>query len=226
MIVHLPQVLTREELKNIRAFLKDAEFVDGMQTAGAYADQKKHNMEVRLNSPDGKKIQAIVMAALQRANDFGIITYPRHVGGIIFSCYTKGMFYKDHSDNAIMGRTNPFRSDLAMTIFLNDPGEYDGGELVLDTDVQPEHYKLPAGDAVIYPTFVLHRVNPVVKGERYVALTWIQSMVRSPQHRQVLLDIYRVLDYLVKNTTEGVQHPEAIKLDKVYKNLVRMWAEL
>ena len=97
---------------------------------------------------------------------------------------------------------------------------------MLDSDVQPERYKLPAGDAVIYPTFVLHRVNPVVKGERYVAVTWIQSMVRSPQHRQVLLDIARVLDYFIKNTNEGIQHPEAIKLDKVYKNLVRMWAEL
>ena len=97
---------------------------------------------------------------------------------------------------------------------------------MLDSDVQPEHYKLPAGDAVIYPTFVLHRVNPVVKGERYVAVTWIQSMVRSPQHRQVLLDIARVLDYFIKNTNEGIHHPEAIKLDKVYKNLVRMWAEL
>ena len=123
MTVHLPQVLSSEELKNIRAFLKGAEFVDGAQTAGAYAVQKKNNMEVRSTSPDNKKIQAIVMAALQRTNDFRLITFPRHVGNIIFSRYTKGMFYNDHSDNAIMGRNNPFRSDLAMTIFLNDPGE-------------------------------------------------------------------------------------------------------
>ena len=80
-------------------------------------------MEVRLNSPDSKKIQAIVMAALQRTNDFRLITFPRHVGNIIFSRHTEGMFYNDHSDNAIMGRNDPFRSDLAMTIFLNDPGE-------------------------------------------------------------------------------------------------------
>ncbi len=226
MIIHLPKILSAEELSEIRQLLEEADFVDGAQSARAYAQPKKNNMEVRMDSADQKKLHGIVMSALQRNNDFRLIAIPRRVANFIFSRYTEGMFYREHSDNAVMDQKNPFRSDLAMTIFLSNPDEYEGGELVLNTDVRPETYKLPAGDGVIYPTLVLHRVDPVTKGMRRVAVTWIQSLVRSPQHRQLLFDIARILDFFIKNTEEGIQHPEAIRLDKVYKNLTRMWAEL
>lgn len=227
MIIHLPEILSAEELGEIRQLLGDADFVDGAQTARAYVQPRKNNMEVRIGSADQKKLHGIVMSALQRNNDFRLIAIPRRVANFIFSRYTEGMSYGEHSDNAVMGpQENPFRSDLAMTIFLSDPDEYEGGELVLNTDVRPETYKLPAGDCVIYPTFVLHRVDPVTKGMRRVAVTWIQSMVRSPQKRQLLFDIAMILDFFIKNTEEGIQHREAIRLDKVYKNLTRMWAEL
>lgn len=228
MTIHIPEMLSAEELGEIRKLTDNAELADGAQSAGKYGLPKKNNQEVRLDSADQAKLRSIVMSALQRNNEFRLIAMPRRIVNILFSLYGEGMYYGDHSDNAIMDQQNdPFRSDLAMTIFLNDPEDYEGGDLVLNTDLRPEQrFKLPAGDGIIYPTFALHRVDKVTKGERRVAITWIQSLVRSPQHRQILFDIARSLDFFIKSTKEGIQHPEAIRLDKVYHNLIRLWAEV
>ena len=118
------------------------------------------------------------------------------------------------------------RSDMSMTIFLNDPKEYDGGELVMNTDIRPERYKLPPGHAVIYPTYFLHRVAPVTRGTRLAVVGWIQSMVRDPFQRQILIDLALSLNYFLQNTKEKFAHPEYIRLDKVYNNLKRQWVEM
>ena len=175
------------------------------------------------------RIDATIQAALKANADFQIIAVPYRIATVTVSSYVPGLFYGDHADNAVMGRGGPdlLRSDLSMTVFLSDPADYDGGELLLDTDLRPSSWKLPAGDAVIYPSFSLHRVDPVRRGERRVAVTWIQSHIRSPQHRQILIDLAQVLSWMIKSNPGGRahEHPEFRRLDKIRSNLTRLWAE-
>ena len=112
--------------------------------------------------------------------------------------------------------------------FLSDPASYDGGELVLNTDIRPEPYKLPAGHAILYPAIVLHRVNPVTRGERLVGFTWVQSHVRDPLRRQILVDLALTLSHIIDTSPEGqgYSNPQYLRLDKVYNNLLRMWADV
>ena len=170
---------------------------------------------------------AIIKEALRGNNDFRLVTQPHRLGPFLFSRYGEGMEYGDHSDNALMD-DGSFRSDIAMTVFINEPTDYDGGELVLNTDIQPESYKLPAGHAVVYPTMVLHRVNPVTRGQRLVGINWVQSHVRDPQRRQILVDLALSLSHIIDSQPpgQGFAHPEYIRLDKIYNNLLRMWAEV
>ena len=230
MIFHLPRVLSPDRLAEIRGALDAATFVDGMQTAGPYVRGVKHNREVRADSSASLRLDAIIQAALKASSDFQVVAMPLKVAPFILSSYTPGLFYGDHTDNAIIGRLGgkPLRSDLSMTVFLNDPEDYDGGDLIIDSDLRPSNWKLPAGDAVVYPSFSLHRVDPVRRGERRVAVSWIQSQIRLPQHRQTLIDIAQVLSWMLKTLPGGHahEHPEFRRLDKVRANLSRLWTEL
>ncbi|SMF79828.1 PKHD-type hydroxylase [Tistlia consotensis] len=226
MLFCLPKLLSDEELARIRGLLDAASFVDGRQTVGMAIKQRKRNREVVARSAEREQIDAIVRAAVTRSNDFQLIALPSLIGPFLFSSYGPGEFYGDHSDNVMMsGPPHRFRADLSMTVFLNEPDSYQGGELVLDTDMRPQPIKLQAGAAALYPTTVLHRVNPVTAGERRVALCWIQSTVRAAAHRQVLIDLSQSLDFFMKATKEGLEHPQAIRLQKVYSNLMQMWGE-
>ena len=142
--------------------------------------------------------------------------------------YEPGMAYGDHVDNAIMGRfgPKPMRTDVSFTIFLSDPGEYEGGELVIDSDISPTAFKLPPGHAVIYPTHYLHRVNPVTRGVRQVVVGWVQSLIREPERRQVLLDLQQAMGQLQSTLPGGPNHPAFVRLHKIYINLQRMWSEV
>jgi len=126
-----------------------------------------------------------------------------------------------------MGRTTKIRTDMSVTIFLSDPASYDGGELVLDTDTSPRPFKLNPGDAVIYPTFSLHRVEAVRRGERRAAVTWIQSTIRLPEHRQALTDVALSLNWMINamSVEQAHAHIEFRRLQKVRANLERLWAE-
>ncbi len=230
MIFHLPRVLSQEQVAGLRNSLRTASFVDGMQTGGDHVRDIKHNKEAPFQSELVLRLDETVQAALAANNDFQIVAQPFMITTFIFSSYTPGLYYGDHVDNAVMGRASkiPLRADLSMTIFLSDPGEYDGGELVLDTDLSPMAYKLPAGDAVLYPSYSLHRVERVTRGERLAAVGWIQSQVRLPQHRQTLIDIAHVMNWMLKTMPEGRahEHPEFRRLQKIRSNLARMWTEL
>jgi PKHD-type hydroxylase len=118
------------------------------------------------------------------------------------------------------------RTDVSFTIFLSDPSEYEGGELVIDSDIRPSPFKLPPGHAVIYPTHYLHRVNPVTKGVRQVVIGWIQSLIREPERRQVLLDLQQAMGQLQSTLPGGPNHPSFVRLHKIYINLQRMWSEV
>ncbi len=222
MIYELPNLIPTEQLVKIRSIISKGKFVDGMQTAGPAVANLKKNIELKIGSSEGNQVNRIIQQCMAENNDFQILTMPTTITKLITSQYGIGMGYGDHSDNAMMS-DGKLRSDISLTVFLNDPKAYQGGELVLNTDIRPEEYKSAAGSCVIYPTYLLHRVNLVTKGTRLVALGWINSQVADPFKRQALIDLAQSLDYLMKNTKDGVNHIEYIRLDKVYKNLQRMW---
>jgi PKHD-type hydroxylase len=212
----------------LAAAFDEGTFVDGVQTAGSTNNKRKKNEEIQSSSKLRKELSAELRKALQTSNDFRLIAQPNYIGDMLLSRYRHGMFYGDHVDNSIMGIASgtPWRSDLSFTLFLSDPDSYDGGELVLNTDTRPEAIKLPIGHMVIYSTLVLHRVNPVTRGERRAAVGWVQSFVRDPNQRQILLDIAQTLGFLQDQLTQGTEHSEAIRLQKAYANLSRMWSEM
>ena len=228
MIVVLPSILPPSLLAKLQSAFNEGAFVDGKQTAGQINTGRKRNQEIESSSALRRELAEEVRNALLASNDFRLITQPERIGDAILSRYSDGMFYGDHSDNTVMGRSQgkPWRADISFTLFLADPASYDGGELVLNTDMMPQSFKLPVGHMVIYSTTVLHRVNPVTRGERRAMVGWVQSMVRDPNQRQTLLDIAQVLNFMQKNLQGGINHPEAVRLEKAYSNLLRMWADL
>jgi len=228
MIYVLPNIFPPPLIEKLKAAFDTGSFVDGRQTVGNSNSKRKNNEEIQAASGLRKELADEVRNALAASNDFRLLAQPKQIGDILLSRYREGMFYGDHADNSVMGmaRGQPWRSDLSFTLFLSEPDTYEGGELVLNTDMRPESFKLPAGYMVLYSTLVLHRVNPVTKGERRAMVCWTQSMVRDPNQRQVLWDIAQVIGFLQNNTREGTEHMEAIRLEKAYSNLSRMWAEL
>lgn len=226
MIFVLPNLLSADRVAWIRKQAETEPFVDGWQSAGTAVRQVKNNQELKFGTQTVAEINKVINEALQHNSDFQIIASPRRLSNFLISRYGSGMRYGDHSDNAILSSGGGMRSDMSMTIFLKDPNEYDGGELTLNTDLRPERYKLPAGHCVIYPTYFLHRVEEVTRGERLVAVGWIQSQVRDPFHRQILIDLAVSLSFFLNSTKEKHQHQEYIRLDKIYNNLKREWLEL
>jgi len=171
-----------------------------------------------------KLLIRILMASLGHNETFRFGALPHRVADPIFARYEPGMSYGHHVDDPIMGSAGPrFRTDVSMTVFLNDPEAYDGGELSIRTSFGDKRIKLPAGDAVLYPSSSLHRVAPVTRGERLVALTWIQSYVRDPVQRELLYELNLARERLLKEEPEG---EISGYVDRSYANLVRMWAEL
>ena len=228
MIFVLPPILPPKLLDKMVAAFDQGEFVDGAQTVGGSNVKRKRNEELKTSSALRQELATEVRQALMAHNDFYLVTQPKRLSDILLSRYSDGMFYGDHVDNTIMhkGWEDSWRTDISFTIFLSDPNSYEGGELVLNTDVRPESYKLPVGHMVVYSTLVLHRVNPVTSGVRRAAVGWAQSMVRDPNQRQTLLDIAQTISFLQNKLPEGTEHPEAIRLQKAYANLTRMWAEV
>jgi PKHD-type hydroxylase len=148
--------------------------------------------------------------------------WPKQVRGILFSRYEPGMRYGNHVDNAIMGQANPWRSDVAFPIFLGDPADYDGGELVIESPLGVQEVKLAAGEAVVYPSSSVHRVAEVTRGQRLAAIGWAQSQVRDPAQREILYDLERIKRLLADRL------PDAAETDWAFKtqaNLLRMWAD-
>ena len=204
--------------------LADAEFVDGKLSAGFAASRVKHNEEMRQEPERMQLLVRILMASLGHNERFRFGALPHRVADPIFARYRPGMTYGDHVDDPIMGSTGPrFRSDVSMTIFLNPPESYEGGDLLMRTPFGDRKVKLPAGDAVIYPSSSLHQVAEVTEGERLVALTWVQSYVRDQAQRELLYELNQAREVLLKEAP-GAEHTAHV--DRSYANLVRMWSDL
>jgi len=224
MLLTIPKLLNPAQLDKIRGLLAEAEFVDGRLTAGRAAAKVKRNEEMRVEPERLQLLIRILMASLGHHETFRFGALPHRVADPIFARYRPGMTYGDHVDDPIMGSTGPrFRSDVSMTVFLSLPEDYDGGELVMRTAFGDRRVKLPAGDAVIYPSSSLHHVAEVTRGERLVALTWIQSYVRDPARRELLYELNLAREHLQKESP-GAAHTGQV--DRSYANLVRMWSEV
>ncbi len=223
MLMCIPDILDWPTLKKIRAEIEESEFEDGRRTAGRYAKRVKHNLQLERDSEQAKRIKATIVRALRRNPTFQRIAIPRSIRPPLISCYREGMNYGPHVDDALMGRAaQKARTDLSVTVALNSPEDYDGGELVIHSPFGEQEVKLPAGAAVVYPSSAVHRVAPVSRGERLAAVTWVQSYVRDPEMREMLYDLYQVREMLAKVDPEG---EETALAGKTYTNLLRMWSE-
>ena len=219
----IPDILDRPTLKKIREAIEEGEFEDGRRTAGRYAKRVKHNLQLKRESEQATRIKATIVRALRRNPTFNRVAIPRSIRPPLISCYREGMNYGLHVDDALMGRAaQKARSDVSVTVALNSPEDYDGGELVIHGSFGEQEVKLPAGAAVVYPSSAVHRVAPVSRGERLAAVTWVQSYVRDPEMREILYDLYQVREMLAKADPEG---EETALAGKTYTNLLRMWSE-
>ncbi|MCU0767668.1 MAG: Fe2+-dependent dioxygenase [Gammaproteobacteria bacterium] len=224
MLLTIAGLLNQAQLAKIHESLAGAAFADGRLTAGRAAARVKHNEELQPDAAVHQRINRIVMSALGHHAAFKSAALPHRMADFIVARYHPGMTYGDHVDDPIMGAAGPrFRTDVSMTLFLNPPETYDGGELVIRTPFGDRDVKLSAGDAVVYPSASVHRVAPVTRGERLVLLTWIQSYVRDAARRELLFELDRAREALLAadpdaDTTKYV--------DRSYANLLRMWADL
>ena len=222
MISILPDVLDAPTLAQLRGMLAEASFVDGKATAGRRAQRVKRNEMLEPNSPTAGEARKLIMGALASNKNFARITLPRRAQPPMINRYAPGMEYGMHVDNALMGKRPAVRSDISLTIFITDPADYDGGELTIEADYGQSKVKLPGGHVVVYPSSTLHRVEPITRGTRIVAVSWIESYVRDPAKRQILYDIERSSRKLEEFAPHSLESELAFKS---YANLMRMWAE-
>lgn len=223
MYLRVPRLLPPPKLGTLQQALARAVYIEGRATAGPLAKGVKHNLQVDWEKTPGREtLQAAVIEAI-RTNPIVIAAaLPRKILAPLFSKHEPGMYYGAHMDNPIQGGDNPLRSDVAITVFVSEPGTYDGGELVVDTPLGEAKFKFAAGDAVLYPATSLHRVAEVTRGTRLAAVSWLQSMVAEVAKREILYDLDVAYRRAVAAAPEA---PEARFLLKAYGNLMRMWAE-
>jgi PKHD-type hydroxylase len=224
MLLRLPGVLKADELALVRALLAGARFADGRLSAGAAARRVKNNEEMAPADQDLERLNRVVMGSLVRHPVYRAGALPLHVAAPLYARYRPGMTYGDHLDDPIMGTDGVrYRSDVAVTVFLSAPEEYDGGELAIRTAAGEQLVKSAAGDAVLYPASTIHRVNPVTRGERLVAVTWVQSLVRDAARRELLYGLNAARERLLQSAP-GAE--ETAQVNAAYLNLIRMWSDI
>lgn len=225
MIVCIAGLLDGAALGKVRSLLDEARFSDGARTAGWHARQVKANRQAEGNDPAARQAGALVAKALLDHPVFRSAVQPLRLRPPLFARYGPGESYGAHVDDAVMGAAGaerPLRTDVAATVFLAAADAYDGGELVVEDAAGEQSFKLAAGDAVAYPATTLHRVAPVLSGERLVAVTWAQSLVRDPAKREILFD----LDNARRSVFAQSGKSAAFDLvAKAHANLLRQWAE-
>lgn len=229
MLLHIHQVLTRDELRSARAILDRAAWGDGRVTAGAQSALAKKNEQLDQEGEAAKALRPIVMQGLNRNADFFSAALPKRVFPPLFNRYGGAAnAFGNHVDNAVRFLPGTVgervRTDISCTLFLAEPDEYDGGELVIEDTFGPQRVKLPAGDMVLYPGTSVHRVDPVTRGHRVASFFWVESMVRSDEQRRLLYEMDRHLMHL--RGTVGEADPGVIGLTGTYHNLLRAWADM
>lgn len=224
MLIEIPGVLDTSKLTNIRAMLEKVTFVNGKHSAGQAASRVKNNEEMKQGGQQAEYLDHLLMSSLAENARFRSAALPYRVAQPVFARYTSGMQYGDHVDDPIMGSgPEKFRTDVSITVFLNEPADYDGGELIINTTYGEKAVKLPAGSAVLYPSASVHRVTEISRGERLAAIVWLQSMVRDPGQRELLFELDQARNKLLADNPDA---QETKQVDRAYVNLVRMWSEV
>lgn len=227
MLITLDDILSPAEVADFRAILERAAWQDGRATAGAQSAEIKHNAQIPLNSPILPGLQQRLVRALTSHPVWVSASLPAQILPPMFNRYAGGQTFGVHVDNAIRvipGEGRQIRTDVSCTVFLSEPEEYDGGELVIEGHYGAQAVKLPAGSAVIYPATSLHQVTPVTRGCRVASFFWVQSMVRDAQRREMLFDLDQSIQSL--GAQLGANTPEVVRLTGIYHNLIRQWAEV
>ena len=228
MLLTLPDILSPDNIRTARALLRSAPWADGRDSAGPQALTVKNNQQLPHDCEAATRIRQMVLDGLNRSALFFSAARPLRIFTPRINRYGgEHNTYGNHIDNAVRLKataagTEYVRTDVSCTVFLNDPGEYDGGELTVSDTYGTRGVKLPAGHAVLYPGTSLHQVTPVKRGERLACFLWVQSMVRSDEQRRLLYELD--MNLLALRQRHG-ETTETTGLTGTYHNLLRMWAE-
>jgi PKHD-type hydroxylase len=226
MLIAIPDLLDGETVARLRGIIDAADWVDGNVTSGHQSALAKQNEQLPEGSDAHRQGGAIILDALGKSPLFFAAALPLKVFPPLFNRYGEGQTFGAHVDNAVRiqrGTEFRIRSDLSMTVFLEDPDAYDGGELVIEGQFGAQPVKLPAGHAILYPSSSLHRVEPVTRGRRVASFFWLQSMVRDDGARRILFDLDQNVQRLSGEL--GGTDRSVIELTGVYHNLLRRWAD-
>ena len=231
MLIVIPQIFPKLQVRELRAALDSAEWVDGRVTAGHQSAETKKNSQIPEGHPVAREVGDLILQALGSHPLFRSAALPLKVFPPLFNRYEGGQTFGTHVDNAI--RTHAasggrIRTDLSCTLFFSEPDEYDGGELVVEDTYGSKSVKLPAGDMVLYPSTSLHHVTPVTRGARVSSFFWLQSMIRQDAQRTLLFDMDTAIQRLATspNAAEELVKASTVQLTGVYHNLLRQWAEM
>jgi PKHD-type hydroxylase len=226
MLLHIPDILTTEQVAGCRQKLAQSKWVDGRVTAGHQSARAKDNLQLPEEHPVARELGDVILSALQNNPLFMTAALPLKVFPPLFNCYQGGQSFGTHVDNAVRqvtGTPHRVRTDLSATLFLAEPDEYDGGELSVEDTYGVHSVKLPAGHLILYPATSLHFVRPVTRGARIASFFWIQSMVRDDGERTLLFDLDMAIQRI---STDAPDHPSAVQLTGIYHNLLRRWADV
>jgi PKHD-type hydroxylase len=228
MLVHIPDVLTADQVRRCREVMAQTDWIDGRGTAGHQSAKVKRNLQLPEDSPEARELGQMVLAALNRSALFTSAVLPKTVFPPLFNRYDADgqMNFGSHVDNAI--RTSSvfgvrIRTDVSSTLFLSEPDEYDGGELVVEDTYGAHSVKLPAGDMIVYPATSVHHVTPVTRGSRVASFFWTQSMIADVTRRAMMFDLDMSI---IRLTADHPEHPSVVSLTALYHNLLRQWAEV
>ena len=226
MMIAIPDLLASEEVARVRAIIDAGDWRDGNATSGPQSALAKRNCQLPEDSVEAREAGRIILEALGRSPLFIAAALPLKIFPPLFNRYQGGEAFGTHVDNAVrIHRSSEFRvrTDLSATLFLEDPGAYEGGELVVEDNLGVHSARLPAGHLLLYPSSSLHRVEPVTRGARIASFFWIQSMVRDDSARTILFD----LDQSIQSVAEekGLGDPNVVRLTGIYHNLLRHWAD-
>ncbi len=224
MLLHIPDVLTPDQVSRIRAELEAADWTDGRETVGAQGAKVKRNQQLPDASPLRLQLAQLILQALAENPLYHAATLPLRTLPPRFNRYEGGGEYGYHVDGAVMLLSDgaQMRSDVSCTLFLSEPETYDGGALIVSDTYGEHEVKLPAGDLIVYPSSSLHRVTPVTRGERVASFFWVQSLVRDDGQRRLLFE----LDTSIQSLTRSGADPAAVlQLTGIYHNLLRQWSQ-
>jgi len=226
VLLQVPDVLTIEQVAHARRLLDASNWVDGRVTAGQQSAKVKDNQQLPEGHPVAQELGDLILTALQGNGLFVSAALPLRVFPPLFNRYQGGHSFGNHVDNAIRqlaGTPLRIRTDLSATLFLGQPDEYEGGELVVEDTYGVHSVKLPAGHMILYPSTSLHHVRPVTAGARVASFFWIQSMVRDDATRAMLFDLDTAIQRL---SVDMADHPSIVQLTSLYHNLLRRWADM